>query len=98
MTGRVLASVILTTLTIIAVGLFSQSPHTQEIADGRYQIVFRPELARDTWLLDTATGRVWREAQYPEILEDPVVWKLMERIDSNEDMFNWLRTQELKNP
>ncbi len=98
MAGRVLASVILTTLTIIAVGLFSHSPHAQEIANGRYQIVFRPELARDTWLLDTATGQVWRPVRYTDILGDPVVWKLMERIDSNEDLLNWLRTQEPKNP
>ena len=35
---------------------------------GRYQIVTN---ARDTFLLDTATGNVWRLTQYSDFNKDP---------------------------
>jgi hypothetical protein len=36
--------------------LFSQQP-------GRYQIVMNPQIRADTFLLDTATGKIWQLAK-----------------------------------
>ena len=35
-------------------------PPVQRSPDGRYQLFFSPHMRSDTFLVDTATGRVWR--------------------------------------
>jgi hypothetical protein len=52
---------------------------------GRYQIVTSPHNARDTFLLDTETGRVWQLTVFSFLNDDPVVWNLMPRIDTPDD-------------
>lgn len=34
--------------------------HARPVQVGRYQIVYSPQLARDTFLLDTSSGRTWQ--------------------------------------
>jgi hypothetical protein len=58
-----------------------KSPPTQ----GRYQIVMSPHVARDTFLLDTETGRVWQLTAFMFLNGEPAVWNLMPRIDNLED-------------
>lgn len=55
------------------------------IPQGRYQIVISPHAARDTFLLDTETGRVWALTAFVFLNGEPVVWKLMPRIDDDDD-------------
>ena len=59
--------------------LFSQQP-------GRYQIVINPQARADTFLLDTATGRVWQLIKYGDLNGEPPAWQLMKRIDSDLDL------------
>lgn len=59
--------------------LFSQQP-------GRYQIVINPQARPDTFLLDTATGRVWQLVQYSDLKDTPPAWQLMKRIDNDLDL------------
>ncbi|HCR86548.1 MAG TPA: hypothetical protein DIV86_07725 [Alphaproteobacteria bacterium] len=53
---------------------------------GRYQIVFNPNAASDTFLLDTKTGRVWRNVKFIDIEGDPEVWREMDIIDDKMTM------------
>lgn len=58
--------------------LFSQQP-------GRYQIVFNPSVRADTFMIDTATGRVWQRTNFPSLNGEPDAWNLMVRLDSPSD-------------
>jgi hypothetical protein len=51
----------------------------------RYQIVFSPHVARDTFMIDTLTGRVWQLTQFSRLSGEPVAWEIMERIDGDDD-------------
>jgi hypothetical protein len=59
--------------------LFAQQP-------GRYQIIISPQVARNTFLLDTATGRVWQLGVYSDLKDDPTAWIIMPRIDDDSDL------------
>jgi hypothetical protein len=58
--------------------LFSQQP-------GRYQIVVNPQVRADTFLVDTATGRVWQRTTFPFLNGDPDAWNIMPRLDGVDD-------------
>lgn len=60
--------------------LFSQQP-------GRYQIINSPHNVRDTFLLDTATGRVWQLIRYTDIVSEPTAWSEMPRVDQDKSFF-----------
>jgi hypothetical protein len=60
-------------------------------SEGRYQIVYSPHAARDTFLLDTATGRVWQLTAFSDLEGQPAAWDLMTRIDNNEDLTKFLQ-------
>jgi hypothetical protein len=59
--------------------LFSQQP-------GRYQIVINPQVARYTFLVDTATGRVWQLTTYTDLNDSPLTWSIMPRVDNDADI------------
>jgi len=61
------------------------APVSPPSPQGRYQIVYSPHAARDTFLLDTQTGRVWEVARFTYLNGDPAIWDLMDRIDSESD-------------
>src|SRR5215475_3615000 len=60
---------------------------------GRYQIVSN---ARDTFLLDSATGNVWRLTQYSDFNKDPLAWVPMFRLDRPSDTTPLLSEYGLK--
>jgi len=60
---------------------------------GRFQIVTN---ARDTFLLDTATGNVWRLTQYSDFNKDPLAWAPMFRLDKPSDTSPLLSEYGLK--
>ena len=41
---------------------------------GRYQLFISPGNAADTFLLDTATGRMWRRIKAVDLEDDPIIW------------------------
>ena len=51
------------------------------LTPGRYQIVLNPQARADTFLLDTATGRVWRAVNYHSRVGEPTIWEWMDRVD-----------------
>jgi hypothetical protein len=67
------------------------SPFAQQ--SGRYQIV---PSARDTFLLDTATGNVWLLTQYSDFNRDPLAWVPMFRLNSPSDTTPLLSEYGLK--
>jgi hypothetical protein len=57
----------------------------------RFQIFYSPHAARDTFLLDTTTGRVWQLTSFSDLTGQPSAWDLMTRIDSNEDLDKFIQ-------
>ncbi len=45
--------------------------------NGRYAIVFSPNVRADTFLLDTKTGNVWQQVKYTDLDGEPMVWTEM---------------------
>lgn len=48
----------------------------------RYQIVFSPHKAADTFLLDTQKGRIWQLSKFTDVVGQPDAWVDMDIIDS----------------
>jgi hypothetical protein len=63
---------------------------------GRYQIVFSPHLRADTFLLDTATGRIWSPEKYTSYEGDPTAWTVQPRLDGKTAEGTWLQGETLK--
>lgn len=57
----------------------------RQFGPGRYQIVFNPNVRADTFLLDTATGRVWGHPSFTAYEGDPTAWQLEKRFDDEEE-------------
>jgi hypothetical protein len=47
-----------------------------------------PQVRADTFLLDTATGKIWQMAKLTDMKGEPVVWQYMERLDNPLDVIN----------
>jgi hypothetical protein len=78
--------------------LFSSISFAQQNKDsevGRYQIFFSPLARADAYLVDTKTGKVWINTQYTDIDGQPRVWVYQERIDSKEDLIQWVKQQKI---
>src|ERR1035441_9454474 len=58
----------------------------------RYQLFVNPEIRRDTLLLDTVTGKIWRMTEMSGPLNQPTVWKYEDRIDNNEQEIAWWKS------
>jgi hypothetical protein len=58
----------------------------EPLIPGRYQIVFNPNMRADTFLLDTATGRVWQFVQISDLKTQPMVWMYRWRVDNDNEM------------
>jgi hypothetical protein len=85
---RALRTILLLVLLSTATGASAQSaPSAGQIqsSGGRYQILMNPELARNTFLLDTVTGRVWALMSYAFLKNEPRIWTLMDRVDAEAD-------------
>jgi hypothetical protein len=80
-----------------------QSTPTRQVAvgapnirDGRFQIFFGPFARADVYMLDTQTGRVWRPVTYKDLEGEPEVWQFQPRIDSRDELVQWVQTQTVK--
>ena len=89
-------------LGLVAVGFATQASAEESRSDlfsqqpGRYQIVINPQARADTFLLDTATGRVWQRVQYGDLKDTPPAWQLMKRIDNDLDLKKLQREHGVK--
>lgn len=66
-------------------------PASVPIPQGHYQIIISPHAARDTFLLDTETGRVWVLRAFVFLNDDPVAWVPIPRIDNDDDYAKFVR-------
>jgi hypothetical protein len=81
-----------TALMVAGVALFAIGALAgRQFGPGRYQIVFSPHLRADTFLLDTATGRVWSHPQFTAYEGDPTAWNLEKRFDTEDE---WTRKKK----
>jgi hypothetical protein len=80
-------SCLVLTLPVLAACDWSTSEHPA----GRFQIFYSPHAARDTFLLDTETGRVWQLTGFSYLDGEPVAWDLMTRIDNKEDLGRFIQ-------
>jgi hypothetical protein len=62
------------------------APSVEAQPHGRYQIVTSPFTERNIFLLDTESGAVWQLEVLNTLTGEPLVWNLMPRIDSDDDM------------
>jgi hypothetical protein len=65
---------------------------------GRYQIVMSPLNARDVFLLDTSTGRVWQRTTMQYLLGEPDIWEIVPRLDNDADLAKFERAIGFKSP
>lgn len=72
-------------------GIAAASP---EEFPGRYQIIMRPNIRADTFLLDTQTGRIWIPIEYTNVKGQPTIWKYEERVDNQAAYEQWEMRQE----
>lgn len=56
--------------------------------NGRFQIVAGPNSA--PLLIDTRTGKVWREIIYTNVPKQPTIWQPMDRVDNEQERLAWL--------
>lgn len=77
------------------VGLFfvlaSFTPKSQAASDsqvGRYQIV-TSQVRCDVRLLDTVTGQTWTRIQYSDLPNQPAIWKLEDRANTDAELRAW---------
>ncbi|MEK7993273.1 MAG: hypothetical protein AAB403_05655 [Planctomycetota bacterium] len=63
-------------------------------ATGRYQLIINPQMRRDTFLLDSATGRIWTKVKYTDLKGEPEVWQPDDRVNSDQEFLAW--AQRLK--
>ncbi len=60
---------------------------------GRYQMIFNPSgLRADTFLVDTATGRIWRPSKFDDVVGEPTAWIWEDRIDTPSQLSTWIGT------
>jgi hypothetical protein len=73
---------------IVAAPAPPADPQVRADQNGRYQLSFGPQ---DTYLLDTATGRVWQQTKISDVNFNYPFWTFMERIDSAEQFEVFVR-------
>ena len=49
--------------------------------------------ARDTFLVDTATGQIWQRVTYTDLKGQPDVWQPMAKFDTDAQLLDWLNSQ-----
>ncbi|HEY6578661.1 MAG TPA: hypothetical protein VIY09_05020 [Rhizomicrobium sp.] len=64
------------------------------LPSAKFQIVFSPRERADTFLLDTATGTVWRLTQKAHVKGQPEVWEPTDRLDINADDYNFTQAHQ----
>ena len=58
---------------------------------GRYQIIINPNIRADTRLLDTQTGRTWTAVEYAYLEGKPMVWRIEDRVDNDQELMEWIK-------
>lgn len=86
-------------LMITALLAFSGAAQAQQSPSqpGRYQLITGGSNFQ-TFMIDTATGRVWRPITFTDLKTDPMVWRLMDRLDSDADISAIIQRYGLKPP
>jgi hypothetical protein len=88
------------TLLGIAYAQVAKPPQaaTPSSANGRYQIVMSTLSGKNTFMVDTQTGRVWQLTQFTDIEDEPTVWLNQTRLDGELDIQRYLLSHRKKQP
>ncbi|MFZ4124978.1 MAG: hypothetical protein ACOYJ2_02755 [Rickettsiales bacterium] len=68
-------------LAFLVSGCFPDKIEKTESEIGRYQIVLGSIARKDTYLIDTKTGRTWRQTSLTDLNGDPEVWMPLDIVD-----------------
>src|SRR5215472_13759292 len=60
---------------------------------GRYVVVHNPQFGHETMLLDTATGKTWRLAEFTNLKGSPMGWEDVPRLDTLRDWENFVASR-----
>lgn len=90
-------------LVIATIAILNQTPrasaqHDSLPADGRFQIVINPNVRADTFLVDTATGKIWQRATFTDLQGSPDAWVAQPRLDNASELATWGERQSPKVP
>jgi len=99
--------VVLTSLAFLTVGVTSflmgqpaptavKQPTVNASQVGRYQIVFNPNIAAYTFLLDTQTGNTWTPVEITNAKGKPTIWRFKERVDNQQQFIEWSARQQVE--
>ncbi len=69
---------------------------TELARNARYQIVMSTIQGKNTFLLDTETGKVWQLTTFTFLQGDPETWRPMTKIDNDAEESRWVDTQTRK--
>jgi hypothetical protein len=95
---KIRSAIILSSLLLLIANISFAADQNTFSEVGRYQIFISPLARADVYLVDTKTGKVWINTQYTDVEGQPKVWKYQERIDSNEDLMQWIKQQKIIKP
>lgn len=71
-----------------------QNPQPQ----GRYAIYFSPFENGGVYLLDTETGKIWKNVIYAGFHGAPDVWMTQDRVDNQRQILEWETKHSDKKP
>ncbi len=66
------------------------------IQNARFQIIINTNARADTFLIDTQTGKVWQRNKFTDIDGEPTVWRLMDRIDDDNQLRQFILQHNVK--
>lgn len=72
------------------------APQASTPPNARFQIIINPNVRADTFLLDTWTGKIWKNVVFTDVEGDPEVWREMPVLRSDADVTAFIRTHSLK--
>jgi len=61
---------------------------------GRYRVSFSPHGIKDTFLVDTQEGRVWRMVTAVDVPGEPSLWSRVPRLDDDAERNKWWETRQ----
>lgn len=76
---------------LLGTALLSTPVLAQQVQTGRYVILFSPLRGAATFLLDTATGKVWQDSTFTALNGKPEAWDYMQRLDTPQEEQAFMR-------
>jgi hypothetical protein len=80
--------------TVLSSWRIAQPAHAIEAGpSGRYHMLMSTLNARDVFLVDTSTDRIWQRTTITDLKGQPDIWHPMDRFDSLSQELQWMSSQ-----